>query len=140
MSLVAQVEVTRIGKPAYYRGLYVHFARQLQKPIYFVKALSGDRKGPDPKHPQRQVNLIWGWKKLALATRNNPKLLDQHYEAVYRSAECRIEYGRVKKNKKAFESAYKEIGNAINNDPELGGGIWKEKLLKLRAEAKRLME
>ncbi|MFN9248550.1 MAG: hypothetical protein ACK6DS_15920 [Planctomycetota bacterium] len=113
------------------------WARATRSPKTYELAVMGTERRPDPK-TKRAQNVIWGWRQLVLATRNDDKFRQEFYRALLRLTECRLEYGELLKNKTSFETALKELESAKARDPQLGGIAWKPKFDELEKKLKTL--
>ena len=112
------------------------WARATQRQRGFAEAIKGAKPFKDPK-TNRSKNLIWGWEKIALATRSNEKFRDTYYLALYHVIECRMEYGVLAENPKAIDSALREIENERKRDPGFNGSAeWKGKFESLETRIK----
>jgi len=99
----------------------------------YLEATKGTGTYKDPK-TGRTKKLIWGWEKIALATRKNEKFRDTFFNALYHVAECRLEYGIIKGNKKAIAAAKKEIVKERERDETFAGMVkWAKKFQQLEA-------
>ena len=98
-------------------------------------------KGRDPyKNPKtkRTQKRIWGWEKLALATRSNEKFRSTFYNALYHVVECRLEYGILAGNQSAIKAAGSEIAKEKKRDPTFSGNeMWKQKFSELEARVQQ---
>ncbi|MDG1873023.1 MAG: hypothetical protein P8J27_03870 [Mariniblastus sp.] len=109
------------------------WAKATQRQKTYVEATKGARSYKNPK-TKRNTKLIWGWEKIALATRKNPKYRSTYYEALYHVAECRLEYGILAKNSGAIKSAGNEITKERERDPTFAGmAKWKQKFEELES-------
>ena len=96
-------------------------------PVRYKEAVMGARPIKDPK-TKRSRNLIWGWEKLAIATRGKTKLRPAFFESLYHLVESRMEFGVMTNNTKAVESAGREIKKERNRDATFAGlAEWKTK-------------
>ena len=99
----------------------------------YSEATKGTGSYTDPK-TKRKKKLIWGWEKIALATRRNEKFRDTFFNALYHVAECRLEYGIIESKPKAIAAARKEIDKERERDPTFAGkAIWAKKFDELEA-------
>ncbi|MFT7633392.1 MAG: tetratricopeptide (TPR) repeat protein [Mariniblastus sp.] len=106
----------------------------------YVRATKGTQSFKDPK-TKRTKNLIWGWEKIALATRSNSKFRSTFYNALYHVAECRLEYGLITEDKKAVESASREVEKERKRDPSFNGSAeWKAKFNSLDKRIKQALK
>ena len=97
----------------------------------YLEATKGSGSYTDPK-TKRKKPLIWGWEKIALATRRNEKFRDTFFNALYHVAECRMEYGIIEGNSKAIAAAKKEITKERERDPTFAGKAdWARKFQEL---------
>ena len=102
----------------------------------YIEANSGTGSYIDPR-TNRKKALIWGWSKIAKATRRNEKFRDTFYNALYHVAECRLEYGIIEGNTKAIEAAGKEIAKERQRDPTFSGkAVWAKKFQELENRVK----
>jgi len=109
------------------------WAKATKRQKTYVEATKGTRTYKNPK-TKRPSKLIWGWEKIALATRKNEKYRATYFEALYHVAECRMEYGILAKNAGAIKSAGNEIAKERERDPTFAGlGEWKQKFEQLEA-------
>ncbi len=109
-------------------------------PDKYAAATNGTGSFKDPK-TKRKKKLIWGWKKIALATRSNEKFRSTFFNALYHVAECRLEYGILAKNSGAIESAGREIANERKRDPTFAGmGNWAKKFEELEVRIKAALK
>ena len=107
------------------------WAKETKRPKGYIEATKGTRPYKDPK-TGRTKKLIWGWEKIALATRKNEKYRPTYYNALYHVAECRMEFGILQDNKKAIASAGNEITKERERDPTFSGlAEWKQKFEQL---------
>jgi tetratricopeptide (TPR) repeat protein len=111
------------------------WGKATQDPARFVEATSGKLPVKDPR-TRRESNAIWGLKKLAQVTSSNPRLAEVHTECMYYLIDSRYQYGLIKNNEKAIESARKELENLIARDPSMGGPVWKPRLEELKQQIK----
>ena len=88
----------------------------------------GDYRDPETN---KQRKRIWGWKLLASLTRTKDSFREQFRESQYYSVLCRLEYGKIKKSKKAINSAKGELDKAMQRYPDLATGPWKDKYEQL---------
>ena len=96
-------------------------------PIRYKEAVKGAEPYKDPK-TKRSRNLIWGWEKLALATRGKEGLRPTFNESLFHLIESRMEYGVMTKSQKAIDSAGREIQKERKRDSTFGGSPeWKSK-------------
>ncbi len=109
------------------------WGKATQNPNLLAEATSGKLKVKDPR-TKRESNAIWGLKKLAQATSNNPKLAEIHTQCMYYLIDARYQYGLIKNNDKAIASARKELENLIARDPSMGGPVWKPRLEELKKQ------
>ena len=113
------------------------WAKSAKRANGYKDALKGAKPVKDPK-TKRTKKLIWGWEKLVLATRSNEKYRDTYFLALYHVAECRMEYGLLLNNKKAIESAGKEIRNLRKRDADFSGmTLWKTRFGELENRVKQ---
>ena len=90
---------------------------------------TGSYKDPKTKRPKK---LIWGWEKIALATRRNEDYRETFFNALYHVAECRLEYGILQNSPNAIEAAGKEIKKERERDPTFAGKpMWAKKFKEL---------
>lgn len=109
------------------------WAKATKRQRGYAEAIKGAKPFRDPKS-KRSTNLIWGWEKIALATRTNEKFRNTYYLALYHVAECRMEYGILANNNAAIASAGKEIANERKRDPMFSGiAEWKVKFEQLES-------
>lgn len=102
-------------------------------PKRYIEAVKGAEPYKDPK-TKRTKKLIWGWEKIAIATRSNIALRDTFYDALYHVVECRLEYGVMAKNAGAIKAAGNEIAKERKRDPTFNGSAkWKQKFGALEA-------
>ena len=113
------------------------WARATRSPKTYELAVMGTERRADPK-TKRAQNVIWGWRQLVLATRNEDKFRQDFYRSLLRLTECRLEYGELLKNKTSYETALKELESAKARDPQLGGAAWKPKFDELERKLKSL--
>lgn len=113
------------------------WARATRSPKTYELAVMGAERRADPK-TKRAQNVIWGWRQLVVATRNDDKFRQDFYRSLLRLAECRLEYGELLKNKTSFETALKELEGVKARDPQLGGAAWKPKFDELERKLKSL--
>lgn len=105
-------------------------------PRAYGEAMMGAVKERDPK-TKRPVNLVWGWRKLVQALRDNPKFEDAYYQSLYGLIESRLEYGKLENSQKAIDSALKELTNAQKRHSEMGGPKWKDRFNQLSLKIKQ---
>lgn len=109
------------------------WAKATKRQRGFAEAIKGLKPFKDPK-TKRSKNLIWGWEKIALATRTNAKFRDTYYLAMYHVIECQMEYGILAKKKSQLESAKRLIAREQKKDPEFNGNSeWKVKFQNLES-------
>ena len=109
------------------------WAKSSGRSIKYLEATKGAGSYKDPK-TKREKQLIWGWEKIAKATRRNEKFRDTFYNALFHIAECRMEFGIIEGNAKAISSAKKQIGKERERDPTFGGkAVWGMKFDELEA-------
>ena len=109
------------------------WAKAVKRPRGYVEAIKGAKPVKNPE-TKRSSRLIWGWEKIAKATRANLKFRSTYYKALYHVAECRLEYGILEKNPKAIVSAGTEIENERRRDPTFKGNAeWREKFKTLES-------
>ncbi len=102
-------------------------------PKRYIEAVKGGEPYQDPKS-RRSIKLIWGWEKIALATRSNVAYRDTFYQALYHVVECRLEYGIMTKNAGAIKAAGNEIVKERKRDPTFHGSEkWKQKFEAIEA-------
>ncbi len=98
-------------------------------------------KGRDPyKNPKtkRTQKRVWGWEKIALATRSNEKFRSTFYNALYHVVECRLEYGILAGNQAAIKAAGSEIAKERKRDETFSGSeLWKQKFSELEARVQQ---
>ncbi len=98
-------------------------------------------KGRDPyKNPKtkRTQKRIWGWEKIALATRSNEKFRSTFYNALYHVVECRLEYGILAGNQSAIKAAGSEIAKERKRDATFSGSeMWKQKFSELETRVQQ---
>ena len=78
-------------------------------------------------------STVMGWTNLAKAARRD-KNASSFAEAIYHIAQCKFRYGKLKAQPEMCAAAIEEIVNFSQNDPELGGPVWKPRLEKLLNE------
>lgn len=105
----------------------------------YGEAMMGTAKERDPK-TKRQVNLVWGWRKLVQALRDNPQFQDAYYQSLYGLIESRLEYGKLENSEKAIDSALKELTNAQKRHPEMGGAKWQGQFTDLQQRIKQAQQ
>jgi tetratricopeptide (TPR) repeat protein len=106
-------------------------AKAQKRPKGYVEAIKGAEPVKDPK-TKRTTKLIWGWEKIAGATRKIEKFRTTYYRALYHVVECRYEYGVLEKQQSAINSALKEISNQRKRDATFSGNAeWKAKFDEL---------
>lgn len=113
------------------------WARATRSPKTYELAVMGTERRADPK-TKRSQNVIWGWRQLVLATRNEDKYRQDFYRSLLKLTECRLEYGELLKNKSSFETALKELESAKARDSQMGGPAWKPKFDELERKLKSL--
>jgi tetratricopeptide (TPR) repeat protein len=97
--------------------------RGTENPLYFLAAIQGSRKqkGPDG----RETNLIWGWAGLSARLRGDPKFRQDYFDARYRLAWCRYQYGIKQRNAdkraEALKRAQTELVAIYRLNPSLSG-------------------
>lgn len=102
-------------------------------PKRYIEAVKGGEPYKDPK-TKRSAKRIWGWEKIALATRSNARYRDTFYNALYHVVECRLEYGVITKNASAIKAAGSEISREKKRDPTFNGSAkWKQKFEEIEA-------
>lgn len=112
------------------------WAKSTSRPKGYVEAIKGAKAVKDPK-TKRMKKLIWGWERIAKATRSNIKFRTTFYKSLYHIAECRMEYGLLEDNQKAIVSAGNEIANERRRDPTFNGNAqWKAKFEALEVRIK----
>ncbi len=113
------------------------WGKAAKRDTIITKAIMGSHMEKD-KTSGLDANLIWGWQKLAKATRGNEKFSDTFYRALYHMTEGKLEYGLILADKRvnALKAALQEIENAEKRDPELGGPNWKPKFEALKKRIK----
>jgi hypothetical protein len=121
-------------------GIQIDVAETLQTwagvnggPKRYIEAVKGAEPYKDPK-TKRTKKLIWGWEKIALATRSNLKLRDTFYNALYHVIECRLEYGVMADNAGAIKAAGNELAKERKRDPTFhDSDQWKQKFKALES-------
>jgi len=113
------------------------WGKAAKRDTVITKAIMGSHLEKD-KATGRDANLIWGWQKLAKATRGNEKFADTFYRSLYYMSEGKLEYALIRTDKKegALKAALQEIENAEQRDPEIGGPSWKPKFEALKKRIK----
>ena len=101
---------------------YQTWGDQKEVSSHLVSAVSGSQR--EAINGKRPANLIWGWKKLATATRNKEQFRDLHFEAVYNLCWCRFRYGQLEDRDDAKQVALKEIQVLKRSFPEFDKGRW----------------
>lgn len=101
-------------------------------------------KGRDPyKNPKtkRTQKRVWGWERIALATRSNEKFRNTFYNALYHVVECRFEYGVLADNPSAIKAAGSEIEKERKRDATFSGNeMWKQKFSELEARVQQKID
>ncbi len=105
-------------------------------PQALTRAIMGTGKYRDPE-TKKEKKRIWGWKTITSITRKNEKYRAIFREALYYSILGRFRYGQIKQNKKAVESALKELENALKRFDDLDVGAWKTKYDQLHSDLKK---
>ena len=111
------------------------WAKATKRANGYIEAMMGREPVVDKK-TRRKSNVIWGWRNLVRRTRNQPQYADQFYQSLYRLIEARLEYGLLAESEKAIAAAQKELDNARQRDPALGGETWKPKFDALEKRIK----
>lgn len=128
-------------------GIQIDVAETLQiwasvsgGPKRYIEAVKGAEPYKDPK-TKRSKKRIWGWEKIALATRSNIKLRDTFYNALYHVVECRLEYGVMAENPGAIKAAGNEIAKERKRDPTFNGSAqWKQKFEEIEVRVNEAMK
>ncbi len=76
----------------------------------FAEAASGARE-----------NIVWGWRKIAQATRGKEPFSDIFFDAVYNLAYCQFRYGEIQNRTDAKQAALRTLLDQHSLFPELGG-------------------
>ena len=86
---------------------------------YFVRAIKGGEAD------QKQQNLFWGWAKIAKMSMSDEKFRETFFDARYRLAECRFEFGIRQNNdvirQKVLNEAKTDIKQTVLFKADLGG-------------------
>ena len=101
---------------------YQEWGTRSGDPDMLVKAINGSER-PDADQPA----LVWGWKKMAQALRRSDKRA-LHAQVILAYAECKYEYGALRKENKWQRSALKELESFRLKYPNLGGPPWNSKI------------
>jgi flagellin-specific chaperone FliS len=118
-------------------GVQIDAARTLQrwgivekkaKPL--GEAMMGTGSKLDPK-TKRKSNTIWGWRAIFSATRGKEQFVEQFHETTLNLIESQFEYGTLLNRADAIEAAQKELANARQRDPNLGGPKFKSRYEQL---------
>ena len=103
----------------------------------YIEAVKGRDSYKNPK-TKRTQKRIWGWEKIALATRSNEKFRSTFYNALYHVVECRLEYGILAGNQAAIKAAASEIAKERKRDATFSGSeLWKQKFSELEARVQQ---
>jgi cellulose synthase operon protein C len=103
----------------------------------YIEAVKGRDSYKDPK-TKRTQKRVWGWEKIALATRSNEKFRSTFYNALYHVVECRLEYGILAGNQSAIKAAGSEIAKEKKRDATFSGSeLWKQKFSELEARVQQ---
>ncbi len=78
-------------------------------------------------------STVMGWTQLAKIARRD-KSASSFAEAIYYIAKCKFQYGKLKSQPGMCDAAIEEIVKFSQNDPELGGPLWKPRLEKLLSD------
>ena len=90
-----------------------------QDSTQFARAMAGGEKRE--RENRAPANAIWGWRKLCKAMINSERFAPLFAESLYNECYCRLQYGKLKNNEKALESALKEIKGFADRVPEMEG-------------------
>lgn len=107
-----------------------------QQPRYAGFAMMGTEKRTDPK-TKRAENVIWGWRRLVLATKGQADFADVYHRSLFALIECRLEFGILEKSDRAIQAALTELENWRRADPTFGGPEWKQKAEALEARIRQ---
>ncbi|MEM7457076.1 MAG: hypothetical protein AAF456_22225 [Planctomycetota bacterium] len=84
------------------------WARSTGRSRGYGEAMSGTRPVRDPD-TRRESNLIWGWRKLVMATKDNPDYIEYHINSMYYLIESRLEYGLLEDSDRAITAAANDM-------------------------------
>ncbi len=106
----------------------------------YEMAMMGTEPRTDPNNARNRRNVIWGYRQLVTALRDQEKMRDQFFDAYYHLIESRLEYGILVPSTEAIRSAQAEINNLRARDETLGGAAWRPRLEKLERRIKEHMQ
>jgi tetratricopeptide (TPR) repeat protein len=64
---------------------------------------------------------IWGWRRIALATRGKESLMPIQCDAIYNLAYCQFRYGEISQREDARQAALRTLADQHKQYPQLAG-------------------
>ncbi|HMP79090.1 MAG TPA: hypothetical protein PKD54_06530, partial [Pirellulaceae bacterium] len=99
-------------------------------------AMMGTEPRTDPNNARNRKNVVWGYRQLVLALRDQETMREQWYEAYYHLIDSRLEYGLLMPSAEAVQSAQTELANLRARDDSMGGASWRPRFEKLERRIK----